>query len=211
MTDEFGIFCLDVTVNKASFGVFKINLSRMGFWERLKTLCTDPPKYKLTTDLILTTRFGVIIVPAGFITDFASIPRVFWSIPGFSPSGPLAVAAILHDFAYQHGYLLTDKESFLSGFCPHSKLDYDIQKIYPEFKSVFACRGRDFFDDMLRGLTVCLTGAKVVANVAHCALNMFGGVAWAQYRAEGPGAHGFNYLGLPGVDPGGKCLAVEGR
>lgn len=39
-----------------------------------------------------------IVVPAGFVTDFASIPRALWSI--FPPLGPWARPAIVHDFLY---------------------------------------------------------------------------------------------------------------
>ena len=37
-------------------------------------------------------------VPAYFVTDFASIPRIFWSI--FPTDGKYAYAAVLHDYAY---------------------------------------------------------------------------------------------------------------
>lgn len=40
----------------------------------------------------------VIIVPEGFITDFASIPRIFWSI--LPPHGRYAKAAVIHDYLY---------------------------------------------------------------------------------------------------------------
>jgi hypothetical protein len=39
-----------------------------------------------------------IEVPAGFVTDFASIPRLFWSI--FRPDGDYAHAAVIHDYLY---------------------------------------------------------------------------------------------------------------
>ena len=39
-------------------------------------------------------------VPAGFTTDFASIPRLFWSIVGH-PAGQYAQAAVLHDWLYR--------------------------------------------------------------------------------------------------------------
>ena len=39
-------------------------------------------------------------VPAGFETDFASIPRAFWSLVGH-PAGQYAQAAVLHDFLYR--------------------------------------------------------------------------------------------------------------
>lgn len=37
-------------------------------------------------------------VPSGFTTDFASVPRILWSI--FPPFGKWQRAAILHDFLY---------------------------------------------------------------------------------------------------------------
>jgi len=40
----------------------------------------------------------VIIVPDGFITDFASVPRIVWSI--YPPIGKYTKAAIVHDFLY---------------------------------------------------------------------------------------------------------------
>ena len=41
-----------------------------------------------------------IVVPAGFITDGASIPRFAWSIIGGPMSGKYVAAAILHDWLY---------------------------------------------------------------------------------------------------------------
>jgi len=43
----------------------------------------------------------VIRVPAGFVTDLASIPRLFW--PLLPPQGRYAKAAILHDWLYTQG------------------------------------------------------------------------------------------------------------
>jgi len=40
-----------------------------------------------------------IVVPKGFKTDFASIPRLFWRI--FPPVGPYSKAAVIHDYLYQ--------------------------------------------------------------------------------------------------------------
>lgn len=39
-----------------------------------------------------------ITVPAGFETDFASIPRIFWGL--LPPTGKYGKAAVLHDFMY---------------------------------------------------------------------------------------------------------------
>lgn len=52
----------------------------------------------------------VIKVPAGFVTDFASIPRLFWSIlpPTGTKKNKYAKSAVLHDFCFdrtcQYGY-----------------------------------------------------------------------------------------------------------
>lgn len=40
-----------------------------------------------------------ITVPAGFVTDFASVPRIFWSI--IAPGGLHAAAAVVHDYLYR--------------------------------------------------------------------------------------------------------------
>lgn len=42
-----------------------------------------------------------IEVPAGFVTDFASIPRIFWNI--LPPAGLYAKAALIHDWLYYQG------------------------------------------------------------------------------------------------------------
>jgi hypothetical protein len=41
----------------------------------------------------------VIVVPKGFVTDFASIPQAFWSF-GLSAHGRYSKAAIVHDYLY---------------------------------------------------------------------------------------------------------------
>lgn len=44
-----------------------------------------------------------IDVPAGFITDFASIPRFLWSV--LPPYGRYAAASVIHDWLYKTGGL----------------------------------------------------------------------------------------------------------
>ena len=50
----------------------------------------------------LSYRIGtsdfVIVVPAGFVTDFASTPRAIWSV--LPPTGRYQLAAVVHDFLY---------------------------------------------------------------------------------------------------------------
>ncbi|MDH5178598.1 MAG: DUF1353 domain-containing protein [Gammaproteobacteria bacterium] len=40
----------------------------------------------------------VIVIPQGFVTDFASIPRIFWTV--FPRHGEYTTAAIVHDYLY---------------------------------------------------------------------------------------------------------------
>jgi uncharacterized protein DUF1353 len=42
--------------------------------------------------------YQAVDVPTGFVTDFASIPRLFWSM--LRPDGEYAYAAVIHDFLY---------------------------------------------------------------------------------------------------------------
>lgn len=42
--------------------------------------------------------FNPVRVPIGFVTDFASVPRVFWS--SLRPDGLYAYAAVIHDYLY---------------------------------------------------------------------------------------------------------------
>ena len=41
-----------------------------------------------------------VLVPRGFITDLASIPRVFWRV--IPPTGPYGPATVIHDFLYSN-------------------------------------------------------------------------------------------------------------
>jgi Protein of unknown function (DUF1353) len=43
-------------------------------------------------------KYVAVSVPPGFVTDLASIPRVFWSL--LPPDGNYAYAAIVHDYLY---------------------------------------------------------------------------------------------------------------
>ena len=40
-----------------------------------------------------------IVVPKGFVTDFASILQAFWAL-GLSPHGQYSRAAVVHDYLY---------------------------------------------------------------------------------------------------------------
>ena len=62
---------------------------------------TDNRDWMLIDDVIYEVGNSPIeiIVPKGFVTDFASIPQALWSF-GLSPNGLYSKAAIIHDYLY---------------------------------------------------------------------------------------------------------------
>lgn len=40
-----------------------------------------------------------LIIPKGFVTDLASVPRIFWNI--YPPFGKYTEAAVIHDYGYR--------------------------------------------------------------------------------------------------------------
>ena len=78
------------TVARAQQPMFPPTVSP--FADQTTWLLTNPFRYQ-----ILDTAL-VIDVPAGFVTDFASIPRGLWTL--VSPHGFYSRASIIHDFLY---------------------------------------------------------------------------------------------------------------
>lgn len=62
------------------------------------------PIYVVTKEISWTpnpeqaANYKAVTVPTGFVTDFASIPRIFWS--ALRPDGDYGYAAIIHDYLY---------------------------------------------------------------------------------------------------------------
>lgn len=52
--------------------------------------------------------YSNITVPDGFITDGASVPRIFWWVA--SPSGDLFEASVVHDYMYKNA-IATKKDA----------------------------------------------------------------------------------------------------
>lgn len=50
---------------------------------------------------------GYVTVPAGFVTDLASVPRLFWDI--LPPFGTYTRATVVHDYLYRTQLLPRDK------------------------------------------------------------------------------------------------------
>lgn len=79
-----------MSVSKAPGGTLRISRFR-------------EPIYFLTAPISWTPnpgqeRYQAVTVQKGFVTDFASIPRIFWS--ALRPDGEYAYAAVVHDYLY---------------------------------------------------------------------------------------------------------------
>ncbi|TYL92747.1 DUF1353 domain-containing protein [Bradyrhizobium rifense] len=59
-------------------------------WALLKPIAWEPD--------VGTSKIARVEVPEGFVTDFASIPRAFYSL--LRPDGDYTYPAILHDYLY---------------------------------------------------------------------------------------------------------------
>ena len=71
-------------------------------------LLPDGQSARLTKPFIVKLACGTMLtVPAGFTTDFASVPRMFWRI--FPPWGTYSPAAVVHDYLYQSGKFTKEK------------------------------------------------------------------------------------------------------
>lgn len=80
-------------------------------------LIADPQQdlWTLSKPLIWEdTTFGRLVVPPGFVTDLASIPRIFRNIPFLDPDGVSRRPAAVHDWLYgsvegrKHGKAFAD-------------------------------------------------------------------------------------------------------
>lgn len=75
------------------------------FLDPLEVEYIDGKNWKVTKEfdyLDQTIHPGVTIhAPSGFLTDFASIPQLFWNI--LPPTGQYGKAAVIHDLLYRSG------------------------------------------------------------------------------------------------------------
>jgi hypothetical protein len=69
----------------------------------------DGRRWRLTQEFDFASEAleRIVRVPVGFVTDFASIPRVLWAL--LPPTGPYGKAAVIHDMLYQHPECLTPR------------------------------------------------------------------------------------------------------
>ena len=56
--------------------------------------------FELAEDCCVVYNNSTVVIPAGYRTDFASVPRWLWSF--IPPHGKMANASVVHDYAYDN-------------------------------------------------------------------------------------------------------------
>ena len=154
-------------------------------------------RVRLTQDWRVELEDGlIIVVPKGFTTDGASVPRLLWPI--LSPLGDLRYGAIVHDFGYQHGYLLSEYDS--SKVYPRRAIAFrrEHRLLFSDYVPMFVFSDQEFFDALFRDIVIAATRVSWKARLAYGILRVFGRFAWNRYRRLGPAAYNTNSLYLPG-------------
>jgi len=143
-----------------------IKTKGLGFFARYKAWMFDRRKwkvfreweYKWENDIGITIT---IIIPAKFILDGASIPRIFWVI--LSPTGILLIPAVIHDYGYRYGYIWTKtKQGKLLKFGEGQP--------------------RKYWDRLFKTMAIEVNGFKFVNKIAWAAVKIGGGRIWKKYR-----------------------------
>lgn len=192
-------------VGEPVFTRVRYNFSDLTTTDSIKFILKNPPRLKLEQMFHVFLKDGtILVVPPQFITDGASVPRFIWPIPGFSPFGVLLEGGVLHDFAYQYGYLLAvydparryPEESLLLRAQYSHVFNYDQVPI-------FIGKDHKFFDEVFKDVCIFTSGAQIVPTLAYKALWWKGDVVWDKYRTHGPGVFNHNSLGLPGLNHNG--------
>lgn len=99
-----------------------------------------------------------VIVPMGFVTDFASIPQVLWNV--FPPTGQYGKAAVVHDFLYRCR-VITTVQTGVVRFCTKAEAD-------------------TIFSEAMQVLGV---GAWT-RRLLYWGVRVGGGATWARYRKQ---------------------------
>jgi Protein of unknown function (DUF1353) len=131
----------------------------------------------LTADLryqIGTSTF-VVVVPLGFVTDFASTPRALWTV--LPPFGNYQLAAIVHDFLYwDQGCTREQADALLRAAMAESRVDPVKRDVVWQAVRRF---GQKAWDENARAKTA---GQPRIIPAANIVLQPL--MTWLEYRAQ---------------------------
>ncbi len=131
-----------------------------GFWRWL----TAKRTWAVAEDwqFLLPGGDPIYVIPAGFVFDGASIPRIFWWF--LSPTGLLLIPGLVHDFAYRYDFLV---------------------RVGPEGEpggQVMVGLGKAHWDRLFRVVTREINSVFLLHWVAWLAVSWGGAIAWRNNR-----------------------------
>ena len=130
-----------------------------GFWRWL----TAKRTWCVAQDWVFELPLGGprCVIPAGFIFDGASIPRIFWWF--LSPTGLLLIPGLIHDFAYRYDLLLRRGE------------DNSLITVHIGY-------GKDHWYRLFRVLTQKINNVFLLHWIVWLAVSLGGAIAWKNNR-----------------------------
>ena len=111
----------------------------------------SPKKAELMEDYTYVSNKQILIIKTGFIFDGASIPRIFWSTLGLTPSGIMELPSLIHDYLYSF------RGSTVSGRLSRKESD-------------------KIFLQVMKDVGI----SKTKRNIAYRAVRWFGGSSWGK-------------------------------
>jgi hypothetical protein len=131
-------------------------------WYRRALQAFKPRRWELVKDFEYyspTLRMSILI-PAPFVFDGASVPRILW--PFLDPVGLLLLGALPHDFGYRYrGLFVKYTHAYQFRYFTRSQLDEIMEVVVSEVND--------------------MSGMAKVARIGVCA---GGWVTWNKYRRE---------------------------
>jgi len=137
------------------------------WYKRLWIVLSKPLMWELMEDYRLPLWDGSeIVIEKGFIMDFASIPRIFWWLPGLSPVGILMIPGLVHDHYYKVG----------------SEIGREYKDwLFMQTKKRFR---RRYGDRLFLRIGKHVNGVVLIDYIAYAAVRLFGWHAWRKHRKE---------------------------
>jgi len=142
-----------------------IEIEHLSSDERYKHWRTYKREWELLEDWTYPINGGkeTVVIPKSFRFDGVSMPK--WLHWFHSPTGLLFIPSLIHDFAYRYDYVWIEKS------------DGSVEK-YGEN------RGRDFWDDMFKEVSLELNKMCGLNAFSRGILYFFSGVSWKRNRAR---------------------------
>lgn len=105
-----------------------------------------------------------VIIPKGFITDFASVPKILWNL--LPPTGSYGKAAVVHDYLYQHPWVTI----------------YDVPAQPTWFRTELKIRKE--CDEILNEAMQVLNVGKWTRRMVYTGVRVGGWKPWNSYREK---------------------------